>query len=108
MPRLSPASLLIAAALSGCVETHLTGSLLYMTPYNLEAMDCAELKKKADTAAARTREVEQLRDKASASAAGPVINTFVYGPDYSKARWDQQLYQGEFARKSCDVLPPAQ
>jgi hypothetical protein len=106
MRRLAPTALLIAAAVSGCAESQLGGSLFYMTPYKFETLDCTELKKKADAAAARTKEVDQLRQKAGASAAGPVINTMVYGPDYGRARWEQRLYQDELARKSCDTPPP--
>lgn len=107
MRRLAPALIFITAAfLCGCAESHLTGSLLYMTPYKFEQLDCTELKARAAAAALRTKDVEQLRDKASASAAGPVINSLVYGPDYNRARWDQRLYEDEIARKNCDAPPP--
>jgi hypothetical protein len=106
MRRPASTALLIAALVSACAESQLGGSLFYMTPYKFEALDCTELKKKADAAAARTKEMEQLRRKADASAAGPVINTMVYGPDYGRARWEQRLYQDELARKSCDAPPP--
>jgi hypothetical protein len=98
---------LIVSALCGCAESHMGGSLLYMTPYKLDELDCAELKKRATAAAARTRQIEELRDKANASAAGPLVNAMVYGPDYSKARWEQQLYDDALARKQCDAPPPA-
>jgi hypothetical protein len=106
MRRSAPTVLLITALVSGCAESQLGGHLLYMTPYKLEALECAELKKKADGARTRAKELEQVREKAAASAAGPVINTMVYGPDYPKARWEQRLYEEEFARKSCEFPPP--
>jgi len=99
-------ALLMAALPSGCAESQLTGSLLYMTPYKIEQTDCAELKKKSVAATARVKQMEQLRDKAASSAAGPLVNTMVYGPDYSRARWEQRLYGDEMARKSCDAQPP--
>jgi hypothetical protein len=104
-PALMP-SLLLAALLAGCAESQLAGHLLYMTPYKLDEMDCADLKKKAANANAQVKSMEALRDKANTSAAGPVINSMVYGPDYNRARWDQQTYEGALARKNCDA-PPA-
>ena len=109
--RKTPASLLIAAALAagtvvGCGESRLAGSLLYMAPYKVDQLDCVELKKRQASARTRLQEVEQLRDKANTSAAGPVINSTVYGPDYSRARWDYQLYEEKIASKNCDAPPP--
>jgi len=101
-----PIALVVAALLPGCAESQLAGHLLYMTPYKFEQLDCTELKKKATAATAQVKSVEQLRDKASSSTAGPVVNTVVYGPDYSKARWEQRLYQDQIARKNCDDPPP--
>ena len=54
---------------------------------------------------------QTLIDRASGSTAGPVIGTVVYGPDYSKARWEQRRYEEEAERKHCDrtpvsILPP--
>jgi hypothetical protein len=98
-------SLLAAALLAGCAESQMAGNLLYMTPYKLEDMDCSALKNKAANANAQVKAMEALRDKANASAAGPVINSMVYGPDYNRARWDQRLYEGEIARKQCDGPP---
>jgi hypothetical protein len=100
------AVILIAALGSGCAESQLAGSLFYVAPYKLETLDCTELKNRATGATSRTKELDQLREKADGSAAGPVVNTMVYGPDYSRARWEQRLYQDELARKNCDA-PPA-
>ena len=99
-------ALYLAALLPGCAESQWAGHLLYMTPYNFKKFDCKELKQKAAAATQQVTKFEQLRDKANASVAGPVVNTMVYGPDYSKARWEQRLYQDEIARKSCDAPPP--
>jgi hypothetical protein len=79
---------------------------LYLNPHNYEDFDCVELKKRAAAAALKVRESEQLQDRAGASAAGPVINAVVYGPDYHKARWELQFYEEQAARKNCDLLPP--
>jgi len=84
----------------------LSGQLLYMTPYNFEKLTCDELKNKAKAATLRVKELELLRDKASASTAGPVVNSLVYGPDYERARWEQRLYQDGADRKNCDAPPP--
>ena len=105
-PALLIAAALAASTLAGCGESRVAGSLLYMAPYTLDQLDCAELKKRQAGARARLQDVEQLRDKANTSAAGPVINSMVYGPDYSKARWDFQLYEDEIARKNCNAPPP--
>jgi hypothetical protein len=101
-----PIVALLAATLAGC-ESRIAGSLLYMTPYGLDDFDCAELKRRAVGAQDRLKQVEALRDRAGASAAGPVINATVYGPDHSRAVWEVRLYQEEMARKGCDAPPPA-
>jgi hypothetical protein len=106
MRRSAPTVLLITALVCGCAESQLGGHLLYMTPYKLEALECKELKTRADAATHRAKELQQVREKAAGSAAGPVINTMVYGPDYTKARWEQRLYEDELARKSCEFPPP--
>jgi hypothetical protein len=100
-----PTIVLIAAVLSGC-ESRVAGSLLYMTPYRFDELDCAELKKRAAGAEGRLKQQEALRDRAGASAAGPVINAVVYGPDHNRALWEVRLYQDEIARKNCDAPPP--
>ena len=92
--------------LPGCAETQWTGHLLYMVPYKFEQFDCKELNEKANAATKEVRRVEQLREKANQSAAGPVINSVAYGPDYHKARWEQRLYQDQIARKNCAVSIP--
>ena len=99
-------ALLAAALLMGCAENQMAGHLLYMTPYNFEKLTCDELKGKVAVATIRVKELEALRDKASTSTAGPVVNSVVYGPDYTRARWEQRLYQEEFDRKNCDAPPP--
>jgi len=96
----------VVTALAGCAESRLAGSLVYMEPYGLEKFDCAELKKRYAQASEKVKAQERLMDRASGSAAGPVVNTVVYGPDYSRARWDQRLYGGEIERKNCDPAPP--
>ena len=108
MRRPAPTALLITALLSGCAESQLGGHLLYMTPYKLEALECKELKGKADAATSKAKELERLQEKAGSSTAGPVINTMVYGPDYTRARWEQRLYAEQLALKNCDApaLPP--
>lgn len=108
MRTMQPAILLLAALAAGCAENQLLGHLVYMTPYKYEDFDCAELKKRAEGAKTRINEMEQLRDKAGASTAGPVINTVVYGPDYSRARWEQRLYEEQAVRKNCNPPPPLQ
>jgi hypothetical protein len=94
------------AALAGCAESHLAGSLLYMEPYGYEKLDCDQLKKHAAAASGRVKTQQDLMDRASGSAAGPVINSVVYGPDYSKARFEQRVYEREIARRNCDPPPP--
>jgi len=105
-PGLLIAAALAASTLVGCGESRMAGSLLYMAPYKLDQFDCTALKNRLNGAQTRLREVEQLRDKANTSAAGPVINSMVYGPDYSRARWEYQLYEDEIARKNCNAPPP--
>jgi hypothetical protein len=101
---------LVAALLSGC-ESYVGGSLVYMTPYGIEKMTCEELSGKIAAADRAAKAKQNLIDRASGSTAGPVIGTVVYGPDYSKARWEQRRYEEEAERKNCDrppisLLPP--
>jgi hypothetical protein len=105
MRRLRGLVLLAATALAGCGESHLVGSLVYMEPYRFETFDCAELKRRAATAASQRHAKEKLIDKASESAAGVVIGNMVHGPERSKAHWEQNLYEREAARKNCDPPP---
>ena len=105
MRKVDVAILAVAAVLAGC-ESHLVGSLMYMEPYKLDQLDCAELKKRAATAATKRNEQEKLMDRASGTAAGNVIGNVVYGPDRSKALWEQRVYEQQVALKSCD--PPAE
>ena len=104
---LVPALLIAAAAtVAGCGESRIAGSLPYLAPPKTDQFDLTELKKRMGGAKARLQDLEQLRDKTNTSTAGPVINSVVYGPDYSKARWEYQLYEDEIARKNCDAPPP--
>ena len=77
-----------------------------MTPHKFDEFDCTELKKRALNAEAVLKKSEELRDRAGGSAAGPVINVVVYGPDYNRALWEVRLYRDEMARKNCDAPPP--
>ena len=70
-------ALLAATLLVGCAESQMAGHLLYMTPYNFEKLTCEELKNKANGATTKVKDLEQMRDKASASTAGPVVNSVV-------------------------------
>jgi hypothetical protein len=103
---LQPAILLLAGLVAGCAENQFVGHLFYMTPYKYQELSCVELKQRAAAAKQKIDQMDRLREKADASTAGPVINTVVYGPDYSRARWDQRLYEEEVARKNCDPPPP--
>jgi hypothetical protein len=105
-----PAAIL-ACLLSAC-ESHLGGSLVYMTPYNIDRLDCDELNRRIASSAAAARTQQNLIDRASGSAAGNVIGSVVYGPEHGKARYQHRLYQEEAERKNCAqqpliVLPPA-
>jgi hypothetical protein len=105
MRKVDVAILAVAAALAGCTS-HFAGSLVYMEPYKLDQLDCAELKKRASAAGAKRNEQEQLMDRASGTAAGSIIGNVVYGPDHSKALWEQRLYADQALRKGCDAPPP--
>jgi hypothetical protein len=100
-----PCVAVVAVVLTGCAESRVAGSLLYMTPYRYEEFDCVELKKRASAAASVVKQQEELMDRAGASTAGPLINAMVYGPDHSRAVWELRLYQDEIARKNCDAPP---
>jgi len=108
MRRLGPLAITATALLSGCSETQMGGTLFYLTPYRLDQVECTELKSRATAAAVRLKQLEDLREKAGASTAGPVINGVVYGPDYSRAQYDRRIYEDEMARRNCDAAAPGQ
>jgi hypothetical protein len=93
----------LAAALGGCANSQVGGSLFYLTPYKLSELECEELAKRVNSAAGRVRKSEELMSKAATDPAGPLINTAVYGPEYRKARWELDVYTGEAARRNCPV-----
>jgi hypothetical protein len=100
----------LLACLSAC-ESHMAGSLVYMTPYNIDRLDCDELNRRIATAAAAAKAKQDLIDRASGSVAGPAITTVVHGPEHGQALYQLRLYQEEAARKNCvasplAVLPP--
>ena len=47
-----------------------------------------------------------LREKAATNASGTGLAVMVYGPDYDRAMWEQQLYEEEAARKGCEAPLP--
>jgi hypothetical protein len=100
-----PCAIFATALLTGCESTQTAGSLFYLPPLKLEELTCRELRQRIADTSARVNSLQELRDRADRSAAGPVVNTVVYGPDYSKARWELQAYEQELARKNCEAAP---
>src|SRR5262245_42167439 len=101
----APSALLVAALVAGCAQNQAPVSAFFLTPYKLEDLTCKELKQRAADVAKRLQRSTDLRQRASASAAGPVIGTVVYGPDYQKAMFEQRAYEHELARKNCAAEP---
>jgi hypothetical protein len=100
------AALFLTTALAGCAESQLVGSAFYLPPYHFEDKTCKELKDGATGAGNRVNEQQRLREKAALSTAGSAIGTVAYSPDYNRAKWEQELYQREYARKNCKDDPP--
>lgn len=98
-------ALAFAVLLAGCASTPTADSLFYLPPLKLDELTCQELRQRIADTMVRVNALQALRDRADRSAAGPVVNTVVYGPDYSKARWELQSYEQEFARKNCEPAP---
>lgn len=102
--------LFLAAVLTGCAQSDLTGSLFYLKPYHIEDLTCAELKSRMSHPTGRIAELRQLREKAAGAAGGGAIGTVVYGPDEEAQAWNKRMFEEEAARKGCplETSPPAQ
>ena len=100
------AALLFTIALAGCADSQMAGSLFYLPPYHFEDKTCAELKAFRTAAENRVKDQQRLREKASMSAGGSAVGTVAYAPDYNRAKWDQELFDREYARKNCKDEPP--
>jgi hypothetical protein len=96
----------LACLLSAC-ESQLAGSLVYVTPYNIDRLDCEELNRRIAAAANAAKGQQDLIDRASGSATGGVIGTVVYGPQRGKAQFDLRRYEEEADRKNCIRAPIA-
>jgi hypothetical protein len=101
--------LLATIVLTGCSESQFGGSILYLRPYNIENLTCAELKQRIDGQAATIKLKSDLREKAATDSVGSAIGGAVYGPDQNAARWTQRQYQDEAERRKCagEPLPVA-
>jgi hypothetical protein len=77
------------------------GSLFYLEPHKLTEMTCDELNQKRAAAVKRVKRSEELRQKASRDAAGPLVNALVYAPEHGQATWEHTAYDAEAARRNC-------
>jgi hypothetical protein len=103
--RIAASAALIAFLLAGCAESRL-GSVIYLQPYNIENLTCAELKTRIDAQRGTINQKAELREKAATQTGGGAIGAMVYGPDQNAARWNERQYQEEYARKNCTAPPP--
>ena len=94
-------SLFCLATLAGCAGGGGASSLFYFPPYQIDDLECPEINKRLADANTAPRKVATLRQRAEATAAGSVLGAIAYGPEHSKAVFDQQAYRDAAARKNC-------
>ena len=79
--------------------------MFHLEPYKLTDLTCEELGQRTAAAAKRAETSEDLRQKASRDAVGPLVSAVVYAPDHDKARWEYSTYRAQAERKNCETGP---
>jgi hypothetical protein len=105
MPRMV-STLLLIAALGGCTANVDVADTLFVQPGKYRFLRCQDIAQRSNTLAARERELTSLMERASQSAAGPVVNAMVYAADLEQVRADQRLLSRTAQEKNCDAPNP--
>jgi hypothetical protein len=99
-------TLLLFAALCGCAANVEVADTLFVQPGKYNFLRCQDIAQRSSGAAARERELSSLMERASQSAAGPVVNAMVYAADLEQVRADQRLLARTAREKNCDAPSP--
>ena len=105
MPRLVP-TLLLIATVGGCTANVEVADTLFVQPGKYNFLRCQDIAQRSTDLAARERELTSLMERASQSAAGPVVNAMVYAADLEQVRADQRLLWRTSQEKNCHASPP--
>jgi hypothetical protein len=105
MPRMV-STLLLIAALGGCTANVEVADALFVQPGKYQFLRCQDIAQRSTSLAARERELSSLMERASQSAAGPVVNAMVYAADIEQVRADQRLLSRTAQEKNCNGPNP--
>jgi hypothetical protein len=97
------AAALVVLLLTGCAGSDNTLSSLMVAPGQYDFYHCDQLARSIQGTATRVRELETLKAKAKTGAAGQLVSTAVYEPDYLTARGTLKEMQRSAREKHCDV-----
>jgi hypothetical protein len=102
MHRMIPMVLL--GALGACAANVEVADTLFVQPGKFHFLRCQDIAQRSAGLAARERELSSLMERASQSAAGPIINATVYAADLEQVRADQRLLWRTAQEKNCEAL----
>jgi hypothetical protein len=105
MPRTALTFLLIAG-LCGCAANVEVADTLFVQPGKYNFLRCQDIAQRSTDLATRERELSSLMERASQSAAGPVVNAMVYAADLEQVRADQRLLARTAREKNCNAPSP--
>ena len=98
----------MATPLAGCASGAFDQSQdIFVPPGKYQFLRCQDLAKQAEANATRQRELTSLMERASQSAAGPVVNATVYWPDLHQVQANARQLQQTANEKNCNATPPA-
>ena len=106
MRRIVPV-LLLTSTLGACTANVQMADTLFVEPGKYRFLRCQDIAQRSVALTTRERELSSLMERASQSAAGPVVNAMVYAADLEQVRADQRLLWRTAQEKKCNEVPPA-
>jgi hypothetical protein len=97
------ATALAVLLLGGCAGSDSTLSSLMVAPGQYDIYHCDQLVRLIQGTTARVRQLEALKAKAETGAAGQLVSTAVYEPDYLAARGALKEMRRSAREKNCTV-----
>jgi hypothetical protein len=95
---------LLAVPLSACSSTLESLGDPMIAPGKFDLLKCPDLANRSLLASKREKELMSLMDRANQDAAGPMVNTMVYGPELASVRSELELLHRTAGEKNCDNL----
>jgi hypothetical protein len=103
------AAAVLAAALAGCGSQGGTADdrlgRFLVAPDKFSLYNCPELAEKAETTAARERELQALIARAGEGSGGRMVSAVAYRPEYLTVHGEMNELRAAAAAKKCDFVP---